>query len=110
KIDLSTALVASVATGLSVDDTFHCLLGWKRERRAGHSPLEALRASYAGAGPGVVLSSAAISLGFLAMIFSEFVPTANFGWLVAVATLGGSRGNLILWPACLAMVHRRRAV
>lgn len=109
RIDMSTALVASVATGLSVDDTFHCLLRWKRELRHGRAPDEALRISYAGAGPGVILSSAAVSIGFLALIFSEFVPTANFGWLVAVATLGGSMGNLILLPACLRIFTRGTA-
>jgi predicted RND superfamily exporter protein len=102
RIDLSTALVASVAIGLSVDDTFHCLLRWKHEVQAGRHAAAALRDSYAGSGPGVVLSSVAVSLGFLALTFSEFVPTANFGWLVAVATLGGSLGNLIVLPACLA--------
>jgi hypothetical protein len=108
KIDLSTALVASVAMGLSVDDTFHCLLRWKRELAGGRIATDALRTAYAGTGPGVIVSSAAVSLGFLAMIFSEFVPTANFGWLVAVATLGGSLGNLVVLPACLAVVNRNR--
>jgi predicted RND superfamily exporter protein len=103
KIDMSTALVASVATGLSVDDTFHCLLRWKREIRSGQSPGAALRVSYAAAGPGVILSSAAVSVGFLALTFSDFVPTANFGWLVAIATLGGSVGNLVVLPALLAL-------
>jgi hypothetical protein len=115
RIDLSTALVASVAMGLSVDDTFHCLLRWKREvigvgvdsrRDKPGGSLDAIRRSYAGTGPGVVLSSAAVSLGFLALIFSEFVPTANFGWLVAVGTLGGSLGNLVVLPACLALLWR----
>jgi hypothetical protein len=107
KIDLSTALVASVATGLSVDDTFHCLLKWKRELAKGRPADEALRKSYAESGPGVVLSSVAVSLGFLALVFSEFMPTANFGWLVAVATLGGSVGNLVVLPACLSFLVRR---
>ncbi len=108
RIDMSTALVASVAAGLSVDDTFHCLLRWRREVRQGRPAREALQVSYAGAGPGVVLSSAAVSLGFLALTFSEFVPTANFGWLVAVATLGGSLGNLVVLPALLMLVSRLR--
>ena len=30
KLDMATALVASVALGLSVDDTFHCLLQFHR--------------------------------------------------------------------------------
>jgi predicted RND superfamily exporter protein len=31
KLDMATALVASVALGLSVDDTFHCLLQYRRD-------------------------------------------------------------------------------
>jgi predicted RND superfamily exporter protein len=109
RLDLSTALVASVAMGLAVDDTFHCLLRWKQHVRSGSNTQDALRASYAGTGPGVVLSSAAVSLGFLAMMFSQFVPTANFGWLVSAATLGGSLGNLVLLPACLAAFGSRQS-
>lgn len=109
KIDMSTALVAGVAIGLSVDDAVHCLLRWKQELKAGLSSDEALKAAYAGSGPGVVLSSSAVSLGFLAMLYSEFVPMSSFGWLVAVATAGGSLGNLVLIPAILALVTRRTA-
>lgn len=107
KIDVSTALVAGVAIGLSVDDAVHCLLRWKQELRAGRPSDEALRVAYAGSGAGVVLSSSAVSLGFLAMLYSEFVPMSSFGWLVAVATAGGSLGNLVLIPAILALVTRR---
>lgn len=106
KIDMSTALVAGVAIGLSVDDAVHCLIRWKQELRAGRSSDEALKVAYAGTGPGVVLSSSAVSLGFLAMLYSEFVPMSSFGWLVAVATGGGSLGNLVLIPAILALVTR----
>jgi predicted RND superfamily exporter protein len=107
KIDMSTALVAGVAIGLSVDDAVHCLLRWKQELRAGRPSDEALKVAYAGSGPGVVLSSSAVSLGFLAMLYSEFVPMSSFGWLVAVATAGGSLGNLVVIPAILALFTSR---
>ena len=42
KLDMATALVASVALGLSVDDTFHCLLQFHRQRQA-PVPATALR-------------------------------------------------------------------
>ncbi len=105
KLDLATALVASVALGLSVDDTFHCLLQFRRCRRT-QSFQESLLASYHVTGPGVVLSSLAVALGFAVLRFSEFVPFLNFGTMVGVATLGSSIGNLILLPACLALGHR----
>jgi len=106
KLDLATALVASVALGLSVDDTFHCLLQFRRHR-AGVPFRRALLDSYAVTGPGVLLSSIAVALGFAVLRVSEFTPFALFGTMVCIATAGSSLGNLILLPACLSLGQPR---
>jgi predicted RND superfamily exporter protein len=108
KLDMATALVASVALGLSVDDTFHCLLQYRRERRV-HPFAESLAHSYRVTGPGVILSSLAVAAGFAALRLSEFAPFANFGTMVGIATAGSTLGNLVLLPACLALGERVRA-
>ena len=97
KLDLATALVASVALGLSVDDTFHCLLQFHRYRRT-ESFRASLFASYQVTGPGVLLSSGAVAVGFLALRLSEFAPFSNFGAMVAIATGGSTLGNILLLP------------
>lgn len=107
KLDVATALVASVALGLSVDDTFHCLLQFRR-RRAEHGFERSILSAYAVSGPGVLLSSLAVAVGFAVLRFSEFVPFSNFGAMVAIATAGSSLGNLVLLPACLSLAERRR--
>ncbi|MEA2633098.1 MAG: uncharacterized protein QOE66_3317 [Chloroflexota bacterium] len=107
KLDMATALVASVALGLSVDDTFHCLLQFRRER-AMRSFEESLFASYSVTGPGVILSSLAVAVGFAALRFSEFMPFVNFGTMVCIATSGSTLGNLVLLPACLTLGERFR--
>ena len=105
KLDMATALVASVALGLSVDDTFHCLLQYRRERRT-RSFTESLLNSYAVTGPGVILSSLAVAAGFAALRLSEFAPFANFGTMVGIATAGSTLGNLVLLPSCLTLGER----
>ena len=82
KLDMATALVASVALGLSVDDTFHCLLQFHRERKE-HGVPQSLFDSYRVTGPGVILSSLAVAVGFMALRASEFEPFVNFGTMVA---------------------------
>jgi len=105
RLDIATALVGSVALGLSVDDTFHCLLQFRKERKI--RPFrESLFASYAVTGPGVLLSSLAVAAGFAVLRFSEFVPFSNFGMMVGIATLGSSLGNLVLLPACLSLANK----
>ena len=106
KLDMATALVASVALGLSVDDTFHCLLQFHRYR-ASEPFRPSLFASYAVTGPGVLLSSSAVAVGFLALRLSEFTPFSNFGAMVAIATAGSTIGNILLLPACLTLGDRR---
>jgi predicted RND superfamily exporter protein len=105
KLDMATALVASVALGLSVDDTFHCLIQFHRERKE-RGFAKSLFDSYQVSGPGVILSSLAVAVGFTALRASEFEPFVNFGTMVAIATAGSTLGNLVLLPACLTLGHR----
>jgi predicted RND superfamily exporter protein len=105
KLDMATALVASVALGLSVDDTFHCLIQFHRELKE-RGFTKSLFDSYKVSGPGVILSSLAVAVGFTALRTSEFAPFANFGTMVAIATAGSTLGNLVLLPACLTLGHR----
>jgi predicted RND superfamily exporter protein len=107
QLDMATALVASVALGLSVDDTFHCLLQFHRDRKTRRFRRR-LFESYRVSGPGVVLSSLAVAVGFAALRASEFEPFVNFGTMVGIATAGSTLGNLVLLPACLALGERVR--
>ena len=102
QLDMATALVASVALGLSVDDTFHCLLQFHRHRKT-HGFRRRLFDSYRVSGPGVILSSLAVAIGFGALRASEFEPFVNFGTMVGIATAGSTLGNLVLLPACLTL-------
>jgi predicted RND superfamily exporter protein len=108
KLDMATALVASVALGLSVDDTFHCLLQFRRQQKT-RSFRDSLFASYAVTGPGVILSSLAVAIGFAALRLSEFIPFVYFGTMVCIATAGSTLGNLVLLPACLTLGDRLRS-
>ena len=107
QLDMATALVASVALGLSVDDTFHCLLQFHRERKTRRFRRR-LFESYRVSGPGVLLSSLAVAVGFAALRASEFEPFVNFGTMVGIATAGSTLGNLVLLPACLTLGQRWR--
>jgi predicted RND superfamily exporter protein len=105
QLDMATALVASVALGLSVDDTFHCLLQFHRHRRTQRFRRR-LFESYRVSGPGVLLSSLAVAIGFAALRASEFEPFVNFGTMVGIATAGSTLGNLVLLPAFLTLGQR----
>ena len=107
KLDMATALVASVTLGLSVDDTFHCLLQFHRQRK--HRFRQRLFESYRVSGPGVLLSSVAVAVGFAALRASEFEPFVNFGTMVGIATAARSArqvlGNTRQFRAAVALTR-----
>ena len=75
KLDMATALVASVALGLSVDDTFHCLIQFHRELKE-RGFTQSLFDSYKVSGPGVILSSLAVAVGFTALAPASSRPSS----------------------------------
>src|SRR5262249_28228871 len=107
QLDMATALVASVALGLSVDDTFHCLLQFRRHSRTRRFRRRVFE-SYPVSGARVILSSLAVAIGFSALRAGDFEPFVNFGTMVGIATAGSPLGNLVLLPACLTLGRRLR--
>lgn len=100
-INIGTAMISSVAMGLTVDSTILYLYAYDRARQTGSNHLEALRAANGGAGLALTLANIALVIGFSALALSNFVPLAYFGVLVSIAMLGGLICNLVLLPVLL---------
>jgi predicted RND superfamily exporter protein len=97
QLDPATVMVTAVVLGLAVDNTFHLLHaagahGRSRTRR------DRLRAFQA-VGEPALTSTLALALGFGALAFSEFVPTARFGTLVGIGVLTAAFSDFVLLPA-----------
>lgn len=106
KVNIGTAMIAAVSTGLSVDSSIHYLAEFRRRLRSGESVTMALRGAHQGAGRAMTFATLALVVGFIALVPSEFVPTIYFGALVALALLGGLLGNLIMLPLLLRWLFR----
>ena len=100
-INVGTAMIASVSTGLSVGSSVHYLMIYRRLRRAGLNHVIAVAQTHSGVGLALVLSNVARIIGFSILTISAFVPLAWFGALDALAMLGGLVGNLVLLPVLL---------
>jgi uncharacterized protein len=106
KVNIGTAMIAAVSTGISVDSSIHYLTEFQRRLRTGETVTAALRAAHQRAGRAMTFATLALVVGFVALVPSEFVPTIYFGSLVALALLGGLIGNLILLPLLLRWLFR----
>ncbi|RMF95764.1 MAG: hypothetical protein D6741_11380 [Planctomycetota bacterium] len=105
RINMGTAMIAAVSMGLSIDSSIHYLY-WYRTRRRRCSWLQALAESHRTVGPAMIVSTAALVLGFSVLLSSPFVPTIYFGALVGLTMIGGLLGNLFGLPLLIAGLHR----
>ncbi|GAB6166833.1 MMPL family transporter [Thermostilla marina] len=105
RINMGTAMIAAVSMGLSIDSSIHYLY-WYRLRRKRRYWLRALAEAHRTVGPAMVVSTAALVLGFSVLLSSPFVPTIYFGALVGLTMIGGLLGNLFGLPLLLAGLHR----
>jgi len=107
-LDMATAMIASVAVGIAVDDTIHVYHGYRRRRQAGLSPVWALARTYHQAGRAVTATTLVLCGQFLLLSTSQFVPTVEFGVLTAVALFAALLFDLLFLPALLMVLAGRR--
>lgn len=104
-LDMATAMIASIAVGIAVDDTIHVFDGFQRRLRAGISPVLALSRTYRSAGRAVTTTTVILCVQFLVLLSSDFVPTRHFGLLTAIGLVSALLFDLLLLPALLIVLY-----
>jgi len=98
---VATSLIASIAIGLSVDDTIHYAFRYNHIYKSRTSREKALWLTTTTVGKPIVFTSLTVGLGFSVLLCSSFVPTILFGMLMLVTTAAALMGDLIILPAIL---------
>ena len=107
QVGLSLSVVVAMTVGIVVDDTVHFLSKYRRARlEYGHGPEEAVRYAFDTAGRAVFTTTVVLVAGFLILVFSPFVPTAQVGILTATIIAFALIADLTLLPALLTAVDR----
>ena len=110
QVGLSLSVVVAMTVGIVVDDTVHFLSKYRRARREyGHGPEEAVRHAFDTAGEAMFTTTVVLVAGFLILVFSPFVPTAQVGVLTAMIIGFALIADLTLLPALLTAVDRSSA-
>jgi len=106
-LNSGSAMVATIALGVGLNDTIHFVMHYKRLRDTGEGVDIALRETYAEIGRPIVLTSIVNCVGFSIFLLSDFRPMHHFGLLGAVAMLAALAGDLLLLPNLLKLFDRR---
>jgi predicted RND superfamily exporter protein len=104
KLNMGTALIASLTMGIGIDYTIHYLEAYKREYRASGGQGDFLKKTYLTSGVAIITDAASVAFGFLVLLFSRFVMLAEFGLLVAVSMALSALAGLILIPVLLSTI------
>jgi predicted RND superfamily exporter protein len=101
KLNIATALIASVSIGIGVDYTIHFLEAYKREWKAANGEGDFLKRAFTNSGKAIIINALSVGAGFAVMLLSEFTVLREFGLLIAIAMLTSSMVSLTLIPVLL---------
>ncbi len=98
----STALIFSIAFGISVDNSIHYLAKYKQELRASKGVVSiAVTKSLKETGASMIYTSIILFFGFVIFTASEFGGTIALGKLTSMTLLFAMMANLIVLPALI---------
>lgn len=100
-LSLPTSLIGCIALGISVDDTAHFLVAYRRRRQRGASPEQAAAETIRVLGQPIVTTSMMLISGFAVLGFSGFATLQEFGYLTGLTMLLCLGADLSLLPALL---------
>lgn len=109
RINVGAAMIAAVSVGLSIDGSVHLLMAYRSRMARGRTKSESAWSAAGNIGAPVMLSTAALVVGFSVLSTSDFIPTATFGMLVAWALVIGTLVNLSVLPALIGGATNRAA-
>jgi len=107
KLNIATALIASFAIGIGIDDTIHYLLNLRKEM-ALHPDAEiaspearsdVVLAALKKTSKAIIFTSLALIFGFAVVGFSSFLPIRYFSLLVALTMVNATIATLVVLPA-----------
>jgi len=100
-LNMSSAIVFTIAFGIAVDDTIHFLSRYRQEMQSGRSRLFGLRRTFISTGKAIVLTTLILLGGFGSMLFSDFLSTFYIGLFVSMALIFAVITDLSLLPMLL---------
>jgi predicted RND superfamily exporter protein len=110
-VSSGSAMVATVALGIALNDTIHFILHYKYLTRvAGWSTEAAVRSTLEELGRPIVLTSVVHIAGFAIFLLTDFQPLFHFGLLANVCMVSALAGDLVMLPNLLLVFDRRPGI
>ncbi len=107
-LSIATAMIASIAIGMTVDNTIHLMTHFRGEMARSDDAARAMDRMLDASGRAVVYSTITLALGFWVGAFSSFLPSVHFAVLTGTILILGLISQLVLLPLALTLAGRLR--
>ena len=97
-LDMMSITIASIALGITVDNTIHYYYRFREEIKHDGDYIAAMHRSHDTIAFGMFYYSLATIVGFLVLVTSNFIPTMIFGLLTVIVLLVAIMSDLLLSP------------
>ncbi len=104
-LDLMTITIVAISMGIALDDTIHYLHRFKYEFKQSGNYREAMHRCHDTIGNALTYTTIIISMGFVILVMSNFIPTVRFGLLTAMSMIIALLAALTFLPALLLYVR-----
>jgi predicted RND superfamily exporter protein len=102
-LDVATIMIASVAIGISVDDTIHFLYRFKEEFKKDRDHYLAIQRTLSGVGRALIFTTIVATCGFLVFCLSSFKAIQYFGLLTGITMVSAIFAVLLILPSCILL-------
>ena len=100
-MDVASILTASVALGIAVDDTLHCVVWYLRARDNGETPERSAEQAIKRCARPMLHTTLICSGAMIPFLFCEFLPTGKFALLLILILSSAIVSDLIFLPSLL---------
>ena len=100
-LDIMTITIAAISVGIAVDDTIHYVHRYHTEWLKDGDYGAAMHRAHNSIGRAMYYTSITITIGFMAMVLSNFMPTIYFGLFTAFAMISALLTNITVLPVLL---------
>jgi predicted RND superfamily exporter protein len=106
KLNIGTALIASLAVGIGIDYTIHFIEFFKHEYQIDHREgNDFLRRTFNGCGKAIIINAVSVGAGFGVLAFSQFRILAELGGLIMLSMVITALVSLIIIPVLLTITR-----
>ena len=103
-LDIMTITIAAITIGIGVDYAIHYIHRYKKEFVESGDNYQAIHKSQTTVGKALYFTSITITLGFVVLVLSNFVPSIYFGVLTSVAMLVSLFATFSIIPLLLSVM------